>query len=387
MNIRAAAFAMVPILWIGAAAHAAILKDLVRHIEGTVDTPVSGIRDLSQAVPRVIEEAAQERAVDASDLIGTRTDQSARRLDDSTYVVPYTFASIVDEQPRAFAPVAILATGGFQYDATADTFAGRVLIGLRDLADAAANYPLQRPVQLTLTGSFTIEPQQLVLAQVNRGYSEVAVSTRSPDQPGALEIYSTFDDMPTAISLPVNRPVLRLSIAPRQVLGFGLEVADVRVAGNSLSRAQGRVINLENEGGGRLGSSRVDLDEDGQGHTTIRSTGIGQATVRATGLPYQEVKTTIEFVWPWLFLAATFAGGVMGSVIHWARSRRFAGSLLVGCAVGMITTVLYTVGVNVFAFTPIATAGEALAFALSAVGAVLGPSVLRTGHGAPQTGG
>jgi hypothetical protein len=77
-------------------------------------------------------------------------------------------------------------------------------------------------------------------------------------------------------------------------------------------------------------------------------------------------------------LLTAVLGGMIGAYVARVqrspiRSRRALRSVvLVGLLTGIVVVVLYAVGVNVLPIQPTATAGEALAFGLAAVGGYLG---------------
>jgi hypothetical protein len=86
----------------------------------------------------------------------------------------------------------------------------------------------------------------------------------------------------------------------------------------------------------------------------------------------------VRFVFPWLFLAAAILGGVVGSLIRWARTEN-AGRrklwielLVLGVLVGLVVASAYSIGINLIGFEPAAHAGEAVVFVLSALGAYFG---------------
>jgi hypothetical protein len=108
--------------------------------------------------------------------------------------------------------------------------------------------------------------------------------------------------------------------------------------------------------------------------------------VRASSPPLSEATAPVRFAWPIAVLVAAVLGGMIGAYVGRVqrsriRSRRALVSVVsIGLLTGIVVVVLYAVGVNVLPIQPTATAGEALAFALAAVGGYLG---LRVPSAAP----
>jgi hypothetical protein len=129
---------------------------------------------------------------------------------------------------------------------------------------------------------------------------------------------------------------------------------------------------------GSFESSQVTLDDRGTGVARLRSVSVGNATVQASSSPLAPASATVRFVWPFATLIASVLGGLVGALINRLQRGRIRSLralrpiLLTGLLSGIVVVALYAVGVNVLPIQPTATAGEALTFALAAVGGYLG---------------
>jgi hypothetical protein len=87
----------------------------------------------------------------------------------------------------------------------------------------------------------------------------------------------------------------------------------------------------------------------------------------------------IQFSWPIAFLLASVIGGLTGaalSLLQKGGKRRSLRTVLIrGVLTGILMVALYGIGVNLLPIHPTAAAGEALAFAVAAVGGFLGLKV------------
>ncbi|MGE4056674.1 MAG: hypothetical protein AB7F99_17935, partial [Vicinamibacterales bacterium] len=219
--------------------------------------------------------------------------------------------------------------------------------------------------------------RQVTVSHINLPFAEIAVTATNPAETLDVTVQANGTTERAMVSMPVRRPSLELSVTPRSVQGFGFESAQITVRTTGLSNPGGRVVTVSSDTG-RLETTEIHLNDQGTGSTTLRSVSIGNAAVHASSPPLGAVDDTVRFAWPLALLASAAAGGLAGAFLglpKQAAGKRRKGvpqALLVGVLTGFVVVALYAVGVNVLPVQPTATAGEALAFALAAVGAFLG---------------
>jgi hypothetical protein len=276
-----------------------------------------------------------------------------------------------------FRPV-VEAAGGLLSAIDAAGFKGSIFVGLQDLNDPAARYDLPRPISLLVTAPASeVSPRQFEIGHTSLPFTEIALV--APDPPDALSVtvQASGTSERATIDIPVTRPRLELSFARSWIQGFGLEATDVTVRSVGLNNPAGRVVTFSSDFGS-VDPSRVTLDEQGIGTTTLRSVSLGQGSVSTSSPPLSAASGMVQFGWPIGFLVAATLGGVAGALLGRARAtgrrKRHTAAAAVGIGVltGLVTVALFAVGVNVLPIQPTATAGEALTFALAAVGAFTG---------------
>ncbi|HVS12512.1 MAG TPA: hypothetical protein VMV46_01215, partial [Thermoanaerobaculia bacterium] len=258
-------------------------------------------------------------------------------------------------------------------------FLGRIFAAVRDVRRPGESRTLETPIELLVTAEVDeVEPRRISLNQTNR-FSEVSLRATSPRDLVRVRLVPSFDPEGAEIEMPVLRGELRLTISPREIQGLGLETARVTVQAAGLPSSAGLVVALSSDRGS-LEADAPTLNPSGIASTTIRSVSLGEATVRAeaaaAGLAPGEA--AVHFVFPWLFLAAALVGGVVGSLIRWARTEHAARRslwvelLVLGVLVGLVVAAAYSIGINLLGLEPKARAGEALVFVLAALGAYFG---------------
>jgi hypothetical protein len=298
--------------------------------------------------------------------------------DAQAWAVGYGFIGVTQEgQEVRFRPI-IETTGGLHVSQDADGFQGNVFVGLVDLRNPAAAYKLPRPISLLVTGQAdSVAPRQLEIAHTNLPFTEVVLGARDPRDQLELHLIASGTTERATVMIPVVRPRLVVAATRPTIQGFGMESVEITLRAVGLRRPAGRVVTVSSDRGS-VSPARVSLDDQGTGVATLRSVSVGNAVVDASSPPLAPASAPVHFAWPFVPLLTAVLGGMIGAYVARVqrspiRSRRALRSVvLVGLLTGIVVVVLYAVGVNVLPIQPTATAGEALAFGLAAVGGYLG---------------
>jgi hypothetical protein len=314
---------------------------------------------------------------------GTRPSTPLVATDGKAWTLEYGFIGVTrDGREVRFRPV-VESSGGLFVSSDASAFEGLIHVGLQDLRDPAAAYELPRPINLLISAqAHDVSPRQLAIGHTSLPFADVAIRAREPADSLQVTVQASGTRHRAALSLPVVRPRLELSIARPRIQGFGLETSEVTVRARGLTAPAGRIVTLSSGGRtepvGSLETARVTLDAQGIGGTTIRSASVGTSTVAVSSPPLVPAHATIAFAWPLAFVVAAVLGGVIGAYLgrrrlsHDDKSHGPLYVIGVGALTGIVAVALYAVGVNVLPVQPVATAGEALVFAIAAVAGYVG---------------
>lgn len=281
-------------------------------------------------------------------------------------------------------PVVLVEGGGLRYDAENRTFRGSIRIGVEDSLQRAGSSNLPDTVSFLVTGGAdVISPQDLSIGHTNLPFVAVSLEEATPAASLLLNVRTTLHPDGVDIEIPIDRDELILEVSPTRVQGMGLEQATLTL-GPAPSGA-GAAVQLTADHGS-LSDSEVRLSEDGTSRTSIRSYWVGTSTVTARSVAFQNVQTTVEFVFPWSFLTIALIGGAVGGTAAWTLKKRgmkapgpgpkylpYLGS---GMLLGLIATVAYTVGINVTGYNPVVTTGQAVVFAMAALVGFAGSGVI-----------
>jgi hypothetical protein len=273
-----------------------------------------------------------------------------------------------------------VAGGGLRLAQAAAEFTGQVFVALEDQQDRTQTYTLPVAAHILVTAPVDkVDPGAFAIGTTNSWIS-VGLSALDPPNAFKIKVRASTDPNELAIDLTVVRPALVVTVTPDHIQGLGLELATVNVLVEGLPNPKGRTITLASPKGS-LSSTQVQLSDQGTGQIKIRSIATGTTVVEAVSPPLDRgTSHEIAFVWPWAFAAAALVGGLLGAFVRrgqlgrgkTSRPQTLAGDMLLGSLEGLLVAVLYAVGINVLPVTPSATAGEALVFALAALGGFMG---------------
>jgi hypothetical protein len=204
-------------------------------------------------------------------------------------------------------------------------------------------------------------------------FSDVTLEVSAPQDPTVVALTPERLAEPQAISFAVMRPTLQVEIGQDAIPGYGLETAPVTV--RAVGEPPAGAITVTSQLG-RLDQNTISIDpKTGVASTFIRSRGTGQDTVSASLSPFAPATDTIEYEEPWSWLIAVLLGVVVGVGIRLAMRAKqdppksgIGFNVAIGFIGGVITAVLYALGVNILPLQLPGGFSEALAFVLSALG-------------------
>jgi hypothetical protein len=259
-------------------------------------------------------------------------------------------------------------------------YSGTIWLGVTEIVGGRPSRPLVTPVDFEVLDAEFAKPAHIRVLRTGSPYTEVELQLAAAIDGGKVTVASNLVPEPIKLDLPVN-PSLLVEAGQSAIEGLGLATSEVNVSLVGLAKPKGRVVTLRTTSG-YLGATKLQMDENGFASTTIRSDGLGSALITASSPGMAATSTDITYRLPVITFLASIIGGLVGGAIRVGtrppRRRWSAVRLLfVAILLGLLVFALYAVGVNVLPVSPSVTVGAALVFAVSGLGAFLGPSILR----------
>jgi hypothetical protein len=237
------------------------------------------------------------------------------------------------------------------------------------------------PVEFDVLDADFADPDHVTVDRTGAPYKLVKLRLAAAiDGGGAVTVVSNLVPEPLKLEIPVS-PVLLIDIGGAAVEGFGLGTAEVNVRLVGVPKPSGRIVTLRTSSG-FLEKTKLQFDETGTASTSLRSDSIGTAVVSAASAGIATAEADINYRLPVITFLASILGGLTGGAIRVGtrpprRNLSALRLLIVAVLLGLLVFALYAVGVNVLPVKPSVTVGAALVFAISGVGAFLGPGILK----------
>lgn len=248
-----------------------------------------------------------------------------------------------------------------------------LFVKLSDSGDPATVRNIDGAIQVIVSAPVDeVDPGEILeIGQTNR-FKTVKLAVRSPQEPTPVRLAPDREAEPHLLSLSVDRPALTIS-APPSMLGFGLETATVtlNLPGIQVFPREAIVLSAN----GSLDATSVVLDDHGVATTTLRSRSVGQDVITAELSPFASGRHTIDYIMPWSWFIAVLIGSLIGVAIRITMRRKhpempgdWKFDVAIGLLGGLMTALLYALGVNIVGI-PLPTGySEILTLVLSALG-------------------
>lgn len=270
-------------------------------------------------------------------------------------------------------------------------FGAELFLQLRNVDAPNTEQELSGPIQVAVSAPVdAIDPGPIIEFDRTNRFLPVTLSVSSPEDPTLVRLAPSGTADSQEITFLVTRPTLDLSIGRQSILGFGLETTTVSVRANGVDSPAGTVSLTT-----RLGNTNLNnVPFDGNLATTfVRSSGTGSDTIVARLANFEDATATVDYRMPWSWLIAVLIGAVVGMALRMTMQARTPGgrdglafNVVLGLIGGLLTAVLYGLGVNILPLPLPGGFSEGLAFVLSAIGAWVFPKWL-AGLAPGQAGG
>lgn len=280
----------------------------------------------------------------------------------------------------------LASTDRLRFDNESERFVASIFVQLRDMKAPDAVKDIGSAIRVVVNAEVDeIQPNPMVeIVQTNR-FSDLTLTVSEPQDPTLVRLTPERMAQAQELTFGVARPSLKVELGTDSILGFGLETTSVTVQTDGVATAPTNAISITTESG-HLDQPSLRIDRETRiASTLLRSRGTGPDRVTASLSPFTSGVDDIEYEMPWSWFIAVGLGMVVGIGIRLAMRAKqqppasgVGFNIVLGAIGGIITAVLYALGVNILPLPLPGGFSESLTFVLSALGGWVFPRWLET---------
>ncbi len=267
-----------------------------------------------------------------------------------------------------------------QYNDTLKKFNGR--LGFLLVSESGSNDPPAQPVSIEVLSNVvsSIKPESFKIDHVSIPSAWVDLATERVNDSAAVKVITASNPNGYITYLKVT-PSLVISTNQTKLQGLGIEQIPVNVMFVGSSSADSVKVNFSTQKG-TVTPNSVYVKYNSPSTVYLRSDGIGSSKLSATSTIANSNELQFTYAFPWLFLLAAIAGGLAGSLAKYffgaGEKQSWVKPVIGGILIGIIgATAYYGLGVNLLGINLSAGLNALAVFALSALCAYFGISMIK----------
>ena len=251
------------------------------------------------------------------------------------------------------------------------------------LSQGQASGDISNPMPLELHSDFldNIQPSSLSISHLNLPSTSVNISARDVRDSVQIRIVTEANSDGYETYLNVE-PALNLFTERRRLQGLGIQEIPIQVNWKGSSSDESKTVNISSSKGSVTPNS-VELSYNSPAIVYLRSEGLGNASLTATTSGTQSNTLQISYIFPWLFLLFSIAGGFLGGTAKYftlnEKPKSFLATTAGSLSIGLLGALAYFVlGINLLSIEFSSTFNEFAVFGISALIAFFGIRKFKT---------
>ena len=302
---------------------------------------------------------------------------------------PYRFLAMTNEGEPLDLSLVFASTKRLRFDPVENHFVGSLFVQLKDLNEPGGTRSIGSRIRVAVSADVDdINPGTLMEFNETNRFQDIAFAVAAPQDPTLVKLTPERLATPQELAFGVSRPALKVSLGKEKILGFGLETTTVTVHFEGASNPPEAAITVSSQTG-HLSNNAINADPASRvASTHLRSRGTGKDEITAELAPFDIGSDDIYYEQPWSWLVAVLLGVLAGVGIRLAMRARqspptssLAFNISISICGGIVTAILYALGVNILPIPLPSGFSEGLTFILSALGGWVFPVWLEAlGH-------
>lgn len=261
------------------------------------------------------------------------------------------------------------------YDHASEAFTSTLNFLLLSRDQASGNISNPMPIELHSNQLDNIQPSQLQIGHLNLPSTNVTLVARDARDSVQIRIVTEGNTDGYETYLNVD-PALHLFTERKQLQGLGIQKVPIQVNWKGSSSDETTVVNISSSKG-TVTPASVELSYNRPAIVNLRSEGLGTTSITATTAGTQSNTIQLNFIFPWLFLLFSVAGGFLGGTAKYftldEKPKSFISTTIGSLTIGLLGAVAYFVlGINLLSLEFSSTFNEFAAFGISALIAFFG---------------
>lgn len=249
----------------------------------------------------------------------------------------------------------------------------------RSLVHDASNTTLAKPITVDLHSADLdfIEPRRVTIRNLYLPGVEVAVQTTRLELFPLVKLRTLANPDGYATQLK-TRPAIELTSAKHTAQGLGIE--EIPITAKYISEQGGLPITVAvGASRGSISSATIELHPNQAKTVNLRSAGIGSTSVQVQGASVASNTWIGKFRFPFVFLAASLLGGIVGATIRNTNKNTTTRKIVIGALIGLVAAAAYyALGINLLGISIHTRLNELAVFALAALAGYAGIKWPRT---------
>lgn len=245
------------------------------------------------------------------------------------------------------------------------------------LSQGQTSGDILNPMPIELHSDFVdnIDPSRLQIGHLNLPSTSVNISARDARDSVQIRIVTEANSDGYKTYLNVE-PTLNLFTERKQLQGLGIQKIPVQVNWKGSSSNESKRVNISSSQGS-VTPNFIELSYNQPAIVHLRSEGLGTAQLTATTAGAQSNTLEINYIFPWLFLLFSVAGGFLGGTAKYFtlddKPNSFLTTTIGSLSIGLLGALAYFVlGINLLSMEFSSTFNEFAVFGVSALIAFFG---------------
>jgi hypothetical protein len=264
------------------------------------------------------------------------------------------------------------------YDDRSGKFSAR--LGFLLISDSGNANSIKEPVKIEVRSNEIkiINPDKFTIDHLSIPSTDVSLEAEQVTDSISVRV-GTVSNPEGYITFLKVRPSLEIYSNRQSLQGLGVQEipVTVRLKGSTSSDSVNIVFSAEK---GTITPKSIYVSYNKPVTVLLRSEGLGDSKLTASTSALNSNDLIFKFIFPWYFLLASLAGGLLGGVAKFITSDKKKKSLqkilIGGILVGLIVALaFYGLGISLIGIKISATLNEIAVMALSAIGAFFGISL------------